>query len=142
MESVIAGKGIRVEKSVSGDWTEASVERALRSWFRLKTSEASRVDLIAAQNDSMAIGARRVIASDRPAWHSAPVLGCDGLPDGGLREVREGRLTATVVQQPAAGVAVEIVLRVASGENVPRHTVLSPQTFPPIEKLEKLARRH
>jgi ribose transport system substrate-binding protein len=40
-------------------WTEESAQRAVRSWLKLTTSQKANVDLIAAQDDSMAIGARK-----------------------------------------------------------------------------------
>src|SRR5215467_2750818 len=50
--------GVQV-KTLKGNWTEESAYRAINSWLRLSTSHATRIDLIAAQDDSMAIGARK-----------------------------------------------------------------------------------
>src|SRR5207245_4374145 len=72
-------------KIMKGQWTEDSSYRAVSSWLRLSTSQQSRIDLIAAQDDAMALGARKAfqdlpdtLARDR--WLSLPYMGCDGLP--------------------------------------------------------------
>src|SRR5438132_3111780 len=61
MEETIAGGKIAVQL-LTGDWTEKSGEDALSWWFRFSTSRDVQVGLIAAQNDAMAIGARKTIA--------------------------------------------------------------------------------
>jgi ABC-type sugar transport system substrate-binding protein len=90
------GSGFEL-RAVSGDWTEASGERAVADWLRLKTNEAFKPDVLVAQNDSMAAGARRALARGRQEWVALPSLGCDGLPAGGQKMVAERRLAATVV---------------------------------------------
>ena len=45
--------------TLKGQWTEESSQRAVRSWLKLSTSQKASVDLVAAQDDSMAIGARK-----------------------------------------------------------------------------------
>ena len=44
-------------KVMRAQWTEASSYRAVSSWLRLSTSHQNRIDLIAAQDDGMALGA-------------------------------------------------------------------------------------
>ena len=44
---------------LKGQWTEESSQRSVRSWLKLSTSQKANIDLIAAQDDSMAIGARK-----------------------------------------------------------------------------------
>src|SRR5450755_3568678 len=44
---------------LKGQWTEESAQKAVRSWLKLTTSQKTNVDLVAAQDDSMAIGARK-----------------------------------------------------------------------------------
>ena len=45
--------------TLKGQWTEESSQRAVRSWLKLSTSQKTSGDLVAAQDDSMAIGARK-----------------------------------------------------------------------------------
>lgn len=42
-------------RALKGQWTEESARRAVRSWLSLATSQGSELDLIAAQDDSMAM---------------------------------------------------------------------------------------
>ena len=75
-------------KVMRAQWTEASSYRAVSSWLRLSTSHQNRIDLIAAQDDGMALGARKAFQElpdpvARQRWLSLPFIGCDGLPKTG-----------------------------------------------------------
>ena len=68
---------------LKGQWTEESSQRAVRSWLKLSTSQKAVIDLVAAQDDSMAIGARKAFQelpteNERERWLNIPYLGCDG----------------------------------------------------------------
>lgn len=135
----VLGEGFEV-RSLNGDWTEASGEKALVAWFRLKTAEAFRPDVLACQNDSMAAGARKAILERRRDWTVLPFLGCDGLPEGGQRMVTQGLLAATVITPSNTGPALEIVARwLRTGEVPPRETLLSPRSYPPEDRLRPRA---
>ena len=45
--------------SLRGRWTEESAHRAVESWLRLNTTNKVQIDVVGAQNDLMAIGARK-----------------------------------------------------------------------------------
>jgi len=45
-------------KNMRASWTEESAYRTVSSWLRLSTSKGMRVDLVGAQDDSMAAGGR------------------------------------------------------------------------------------
>src|SRR6202451_2861527 len=75
-------------KLMKAHWTEASVDRTVSSWLRLSTSQQTHVDLIAVQDDSMAVGARKAFQEElnlqaRERWLQVPYLGCDCLPKRG-----------------------------------------------------------
>jgi ABC-type sugar transport system substrate-binding protein len=79
-------KPINVQiKAMKGNWTEASAFKAVTSWLRLSTSQQSHIDLIAAQNDAMAAGAKKAFqqfsyeGEGRDRWVSLPFLGVDGV---------------------------------------------------------------
>ena len=117
-------------KIVNGEWTEASAEKATASWLRLSSSRELSVDAIVAQNDAMAIGARKAIAATMPQWLNRPFLGCDGLTESGQKLVREKTLAATVVVQPTAGVAVDLLANhLRSKGAFPAKTVLTPSQY-------------
>jgi len=46
-------------KLIKGNWTEVSAAKAVSSWLNLSTSHQTALDVVAAQNDAMAIGARK-----------------------------------------------------------------------------------
>jgi ribose transport system substrate-binding protein len=130
----LSGSGITL-KVLDGNWSEASGESAIQSWLRLKTSENERPAMIACQNDGMAVGARRAAlaaARTRPEFARIPLIGCDGVPNGGQRLVNMQHLAATVVTPPNTGPAVDLVVRMLKTRQAPPpETLLKPVSFPP-----------
>jgi ribose transport system substrate-binding protein len=127
-------------KALKGQWTEASSYQAVTSWLRLSTSQKSQIDVIAAQDDSMAIGARKAfqeLPNDiRERWLKLPYLGCDGLPKGGQAWVHNGVLVATVIVPANSGQAVEMLAQAIHGGTMPPEVTLTvPRSFPAIEEL-------
>ncbi len=130
MQESIAGANIEL-KTLDGDWTESSGEHAVTGWLRLASSQQHAIHLVAAQNDAMAIGARKAIAARRPEWAGLPFAGCDGLPQGGQRLVREGQLAATVIVQSNTGPAIGLVAaHLEKGAAAPARLVLNPAPYP------------
>src|ERR1700736_4468727 len=76
-------------KTMRANWTEESAYRTVSSWLRLRTSLESHVDLVGAQDDSMAMGARKAFSeiaeSERARWMKIPITGCDGWRRTGRR---------------------------------------------------------
>lgn len=140
-EAVGAGVELRL---LAGQWTEQSGEKALQAFLRLKTNEAFVPRVVACQNDAMALGARRAIAGladpeRRAAWRPAVYTGCDGLPEGGQRLVREGALAATVVTPSNAGPAVDLAVEaLRSGKPAPASVTLTPVSCPDLTALRPL----
>jgi ribose transport system substrate-binding protein len=129
------GEGCEV-RALNGDWTEGGAERAVGAWLRLKTAEAFRPDVVASQNDSMAIGARKALVKQNPDWRGVPLLGCDGLPQGGQKLVSQGELAATIVTPSNTGPAIQLLQRwLQDKKDLPREVLLAPQSFPAVEKL-------
>jgi ribose transport system substrate-binding protein len=128
-------------KLMKANWTEASAYKTLSSWLRLSTSHQTPVDLIAAQDDSMAMGARKAFQelpdnAARDRWLSLPFTGCDGMPKTGQAWVRKGLLAATVVVPPNAGKAVEMLSQaVQSSSAPPERTLNEPASFPTLDQL-------
>ena len=124
---------------IRGQWTEASGYKAVNAWLRLTTSQQSHVDAIAAQNDAMAIGARKAFQEvadfdARQRWLSLPYLGCDGVPKTGQAWVQNGSLAATVVIPPLAGQAVDMLASsIRTGVIPPEMTSMTPQSFPALD---------
>jgi ribose transport system substrate-binding protein len=127
---------------LKGQWTEESSQRVVRSWLKLTTSQKSTVDLIAAQDDSMAMGARKAFQelpsdSERERWLKLPFLGCDGLPKTGQAWVRSGYLTATICIPPNAGHAIELLVQsLQSGKPAPEKAITSADSVPALAELK------
>ncbi|HXY49052.1 MAG TPA: substrate-binding domain-containing protein [Terriglobales bacterium] len=124
-------------------WTEGSAFQAVSAWLRLSTSRELPMDLVSAQDDSMAMGARKAFQeiSDsqlRDRWLRVPFTGCDGMPKTGQACVRSGLLAATIVVPPNAGMAVEMLAKTISGAATPpERTFVDVRSFPSIEELVK-----
>jgi ribose transport system substrate-binding protein len=127
-------------KTLRANWTEESAHRAVSSWLRLRTSQEMRIDLVGAQDDSMAAGARKAFAEiaegDRERWLQVPFTGCDGLPKTGQSWVRSGLLTATIYIRPNADLALEMLAEaIRSGGQPPESRLIAPESVPSLEDL-------
>jgi len=128
--------------ALRGQWTEESSQRAVRSWLKLTTSQKAAVDLIGAQDDSMAIGARKAFEElatdgDRERWLKLPFTGCDGLPKTGQAWVRSGLLSATIFVPPNTGQAIEMFVQAIQQKKRPPERVLTvPTSIPPLSALK------
>ena len=127
---------------LKGQWTEDSSQRAVRSWLKLTTTKKTTIDLVAAQDDSMAIGARKAFQEipselEKERWLAVPFLGCDGLPKTGQAWVRTGQLTATIFIPPNAGQAVEMLVEaLKNGKLPPERGFTAAISVPPLESLQ------
>lgn len=135
-------------KSMRANWTEESARRTVSSWLRLRTSLESRIDLVGAQDDSMAIGARKAFhelgEGDRARWMKIPVTGCDGMPKTGQAWVKSGTLAATIFIRPNTDLAIEMLVDAFKGSALPENRVTAPESVPGLAELaaagKKLAR--
>ena len=134
-EGIPAASRIELKVALNGDWTAGSAEAAVTSWLRLRTTASTVIDLVGAQNDSMAAGARKAILEHRPEWAGLPFTGCDGVPEGGRRMVDARQLAATIVKPTTTGPAIELVARALRGQPIPPELVLQPQSYPPLPEL-------
>jgi ribose transport system substrate-binding protein len=127
-------------KTMRANWTEESAYRTVSSWLRLRTSQESRIDLVGAQDDSMAIGARKafgeIAESERARWMKIPVTGCDGMPRTGQAWVRNGTLAATIFIRPNTDLAIEMLVEaMTKGNPLPDHKLTEPESVPTLADL-------
>jgi ribose transport system substrate-binding protein len=128
-------------KLMKAQWTEASAHRTVSSWLRLSTSQQTHLDLIAAQDDSMALGARKAFEEElhspaRDRWLKLPYIGCDGLPNSGQMWVRRGLLAATIFVPPSAGTALEMMVDGIQNGTVPEErSLIAPVSIPALDAL-------
>jgi ribose transport system substrate-binding protein len=128
-------------RMLRAQWTEGSAYQAVSAWLRLSTSRALQMDAIVAQDDSMAIGARKAFqditdSRQREHWLSRPFTGCDGLPKTGQAWVRSGSLAATVIVPANAGLALEMLAKTVQSGTLPAdRTFTEVRSYPTIADL-------
>jgi ribose transport system substrate-binding protein len=128
-------------RTLKGRWTQESGYDSVAVWLRLSTSHQAPISLVAAQNDSMALGARKAFeqntsGAERDKWSRLPFIGCDACPGKGQEWVHKGLLAASIVIPPTAGLALEMFARFLSGGPLPpERTLITPVSYPEIEKL-------
>jgi ribose transport system substrate-binding protein len=127
-------------KTMRANWTEESAYKTVSSWLRLSTSQETKIDLVGAQDDSMAAGARKafgeVALGDRDRWLKIPFTGCDGMPKTGQAWIRTGTLAATVFIRPNTDLALEMLTdHFRGGTQVPESRITEPESIPSLEEL-------
>lgn len=128
---------------IDARWSETSAADAVRRWVRLRSTGGAHVDVIAAQDDSMARGARLAVedASGGREWSNVRYLGIDGVPEVGQRLVDRGELTATVVMPSNTGAALEMLARAQTGASSVVSLELRAASYPSEASLERIAIR-
>jgi len=122
-------------------WTEESARRCIESWLALTSGRKVNVNLVGAQNDAMAVGARKALLGvahpvEREAWLATPFTGVDGVPSTGQAWVRAGTLKATVICPPSAGEAITLMAQALQrGLAPPERSYIGAQSYPPVERL-------
>jgi ribose transport system substrate-binding protein len=122
-------------------WTEESAWRAVGSWLKMATSQSESIDLVGAQDDSMAMGARKAFQeitneAERSRWLSLPFTGCDGQPAAGQTWVHEKLLAATIHIPLLTGQAIETLAKaIQSGTQPAEHSLTTSFSIPPFKSL-------
>jgi ribose transport system substrate-binding protein len=139
LETKMSNINVRVLKSAN--WTEEGGFHAASSWLRLSTARQEVIDVVQAQNDSLAVGARRAIEEQRTALRGnagshLPFLGVDGIPQTGQAWVRQGILTATVVIPAVTPHALDALVGAMTKQTYPQErSLVAPASFPSINDL-------
>jgi ABC-type sugar transport system substrate-binding protein len=129
-------------RQLKGKWTEESGYQAVAGFLALSTSRGSNILCIVAQNDRMAMGARRAFTeqttnAEQQRWLSLPFMGCDGLPKSGQAWVPVRKLTATVVVPQNAPLGVETFAdALTNGKRPPEYSLTTSQSYPDIPLLK------
>ena len=137
-------KGVRFTLKIlkSPNWTEEGGFHAAAAWLRLSTSQQQTIHAVAAQNDLIAIGARRAFEEIKSGNSASdlPFLGVDGLPRTGQAFVSGGSLTATVVTPALAGHGLEKLVHAITTKTPTQEMYLIPShSFPALETLRPRA---
>jgi ABC-type sugar transport system substrate-binding protein len=131
--------------TLRAQWTEESARRCIESWLTLTSGKKVTMDVVVAQNDAMAVGARKALLGvphpiEREMWQSLPYTGVDGVPSTGQTWVRAGTLRATVVTPATAGEAIVMMAQsLAKNTALPERSFISPTSYPPLEKISATA---
>jgi ABC-type sugar transport system substrate-binding protein len=127
----------------SADWTGETAEKATRDWIRVIVDSDLPRCIVGAQNDDMAMGARRglmneAVSHNRPEVRRIRVTGCDGSPTYGQRWVAQGDLVATVLVPSVAGQAIEEIASALDGtRRPPLEVAVSPSSYPALTALTR-----
>jgi ribose transport system substrate-binding protein len=129
-------------RRLNGHWEEATASKAMTSWLRLPTSRELGAYVVAAQNDFMALGARKAVSQvAEDAGHDGDetrvrYIGCDGLEEHGRRWTSDGLLDATIVCPPLSDLAIEVLAReLQQGIRAQSLTLAEPVSFPGLSQL-------
>jgi ribose transport system substrate-binding protein len=142
----LAGTDIHLV-SFSADWSVEGGRLAAKSWLELAGRPTGGGWVVAAQNDSMAYGARAALLESgadvaRLGLSKIPILGCDGAPAYGHRLVVERALAATVIIPSPASRAVDELVAVLAGWRPPASDIcLSVSSFPELSVLASTVRK-
>ena len=124
-------------EALSGGWTEQDGGSAFHSWYSLYKTRTFRVDVIAAQSDELAVGARAAAEAvanpaHREIFRKMKVLGVDACPAYGRRLVDSGRLTASVTIPANTGEAIRALRKSwESGRPLALKAFTKPTPYPP-----------
>ena len=128
-------------KVMRAQWTETSSYRAVSSWLRLSTSHQTRIDLIAAQDDGMALGATKSLPGT--ARHRGPAT----LAESALHRMRRaaqdrpglgqaGTAGRNHLCRPKHRQALEMLVKaLQTGTMPPESTLTRPVSIPALDVL-------
>ena len=114
-------QGVFLLGRIDASWNLEDAERQMDSVFRVRKD----IDLVVAQNDRMARGARRAAQRN----HVTPSLGFIGVdaltgPGQGVEEVISGDLSATFIYPTGGDKVIQTALKILNGEPYERETIL------------------
>jgi simple sugar transport system substrate-binding protein len=120
-DAIILRPNITIVDTIVADWLRDKAEDEMTAWLK----KNGRADVIFAQNDAMADGARRAAA--KLGITGIRVVGIDGLPgpNGGIEMVRRGDLSATFTCPTGGKEAVIYALDILHREEgIPKKMIL------------------
>lgn len=119
---------ITVVATLQGDWTENSGYEATQQWLS-QQKDLQPIDYVFAQNDRMAMGARKAAANSSlftSHFSLTKYCGIDGLPgeDGGIRLVRDSILDASYIYPTHGDKIIELAINILEGKPYEKETLL------------------
>ena len=123
MEAMNACPDITVVASLQGDWTEQSAVKAIKDY----NGDLSGIDFVFAQNDRMALGARKALHTLSPSHPlKTKYCGIDGLPgkEGGIACVRDSVLEATYIYPTHGDEVIQLAMNILNGKPYKKENLL------------------
>ena len=141
-EGMLATKNPQIKiRPLHGQWQESIASDVMTSWLRVPASRELCPRVVAAQNDFMAMGARKAFShvvgqASQEGPDKIRYIGCDGLEEHGRRWTCGGLLDATIVCPPLSALAIEVLARELQ-QGVPAQplTLAEPVSFPSLNQL-------
>ncbi len=116
--------GIRVIGGLDCDWKKDKAHSVMQDALKA----TPQIDLVYAHNDPMAHGAY-LAAKKAGRAEDLKFIGIDALPDEGVRWVRNGELTATLLYPTPGAAGLDIAMKILKGEKVDKRTTLPTRVF-------------
>ena len=122
VDALSAYPEMEIVATLQGDWTEKSAYEAVLKHDKVLPP----VDFVFAQNDRMALGARKALSEHRKSAPSTLFCGIDGLPgeDGGIRLVRDSVLDASYIYPTHGDRLLELAVDILDGKPYDKETLL------------------
>lgn len=124
IEAELKSGAIQVVHEADTDWKEAKA----RSEMEAAMAAKPEIDLVYGHNDPAAHGARTA-AEQAGRADKIKFIGIDSLAHEGLAYVKEGLLDATVQYPTGGDRAIQVVMDLIEGKEVPRNIVLGTRLF-------------
>lgn len=120
-EAVNGYPQLQLVATLQGDWTEQSAYDAVKNY----QGDLSNIDFVFAQNDRMAMGARRALLTANPQL-STKFCGIDGLPgkDGGIQLVRDSLLDASYIYPTHGDQLLQLALNIINNKSYDKENLL------------------
>ncbi|MFC8732479.1 substrate-binding domain-containing protein [Luteimicrobium sp. NPDC057192] len=127
-DAIKSNPKIKIVKDQDAKWLKEEATKDMQQWLQSGT----KIDLVYAQNDPMALGAYLAAAGAGKA-KDITFIGTDGLaiPDGGIRAVQQGQLAGTFIYPTGAKEAVDTVLAMVDGKPFEAKQVLQTTAVTP-----------
>ena len=108
---------IDIVATLQGDWTEESGVKAVKAY----KGDLTNIDFVFGQNDRMAMGARKAMASATTKY-----CGIDGLPgeNGGIQLVRDSILDASYIYPTHGDQLIQLAVDILDGKPYDKETLM------------------
>lgn len=103
--------------TLESDWTEEGGRKAMETWLH-SARPTQNINYVFAQNDRMAVGARKALIASRQNIEKVFFTGIDGLPNqgGGLELVRDGILEVSYIYPTGGDQVVQLAMSILRGK--------------------------